>query len=544
MHLNVPASSLFSASVCSARLSLTWFEYGLDLQTTICVKKGKRTLLCVCTQFRNCLAMGMGRGVPHGSWLDTAALRYHHHHHHHHHHQLRRRGRTLPVLAWLAPWLLALQTGPSSFFSSLDTSRYREKKLVDRVVVQARAGNGGYGCASVRKGRTGKVFADGGNGGDGGDVVVRACRNVKSLVGLPQLLVSKHGGHGSSKKQHGRRGADGVYLVPLGTQVRRFLERGREAPVVVTEGFREGGGDAYERRGAYGDDADDEEVDEDEDEDGVRQRGAPNVPMMIDLSLEEEEGDSFPSSSSYGYVGDLVKDGDSVVVAKGGAGGRGNVGMGRQGHGHQSDHGLGEFARLELEMKMISDLSLVGFPNVGKSSVLRQLSSAMPKVGSYAFTTTTPQLGSVSVGGDGPRFVVADVPGLIQGAHENRGVGHTFLKHVERAGAIVYVLDASGAYALDGSEEPLSPQEQLVRLREELEYFDEALLEKQWMIVLNKMDLVRGRRRVMDGFRAWVAGRYGEVPVVCVSALAPETRAIDRLSNLAETMHRMLEGVR
>jgi len=108
----------------------------------------------------------------------------------------------------------------------------------------------------------------------------------------------------------------------------------------------------------------------------------------------------------------------------------------------------------------------------------------------------------------------------------------------------VYVLDASGAYALDGSEEPLSPQEQLVRLREELERFDEALLEKQWMIVLNKMDLVRGRRRVMDGFRAWVVDRYGEVPVVCVSALAPETRAIDRLSNLAETMHRMLEGVR
>ena len=420
----------------------------------------------------------------------------------------------------------------SSFFSSV--SSHREKKLVDRVVVQARAGNGGHGCASVRKGRTGKVAADGGNGGDGGDVVVQASKDVKSLAGLPQLLVSKHGGHGSSKKQHGKRGADGVYLVPLGTQVRRFFEReggsaGGVGSVGMLDAFREGE-NGTGRMGDY-------------EENGLF---APRAPMVIDLALDEGLFDVSPASvhaTPYAFVGDLVRDGESVVVAKGGQGGRGNVGMGRQGQDHRSDHGLGQFVRIELEMKMISDLSLVGFPNVGKSSMLRRLSSALPKVGSYAFTTTSPQLGSVSLEGHGTRarFVVADVPGLIQGAHSNRGVGHTFLKHVERAGAIVYVLDASGAYALDGSKKLLPPEEQLIRLRDELRHFDVELLEKPWMVALNKMDLVKGRRRFVDKFRAWMLGRYGEVPVVSVSALEPKTREIDSFQSLTEAMHLMLQ---
>ncbi len=276
-------------------------------------------------------------------------------------------------------------------------------------------------------------------------------------------------------------------------------------------------------------------------------------PIVIDLAEEHEEhtggvegaedadgGGSSTKSIPYELIGDLVHDGDSVIVAKGGAGGRGNVGMGRYRQDHRSDHELGEFVRLELEMKMISDLSLVGFPNVGKSSLLRRLSSAMPRVGSYAFTTMTPQLGSVSVGGGLDRFVVADVPGLIQGAHVDRGVGHTFLKHVERASTIVIVLDAGGAYALDGCKNPLPPEEQLVRLRDELGHFSRELLDKRWMVVLNKMDLVKRREAFAEKFQAWLADRYGEVPVVSVSALAPETRSVDSIATLARAMKDMV----
>ncbi len=385
------------------------------------------------------------------------------------------------------------------------------------------------------------MAADGGNGGDGGDVVVRASREVKSLVGIPQLLVSKHGGHGSSKKQHGRRGSDGVYLVPLGTQVRQFLERecAREVP---PEGYREEGHAHAEL--------------------GKSVSNGSMGPLVIDLAEEhgeqigeggqgaqggqggdvEDEGGGGGDGEriTYEFIGDLLHDGDSLIVAKGGAGGRGNVGMGRYRQDHRSDHELGEVVRLELEMKMISDLSLVGFPNVGKSSLLRRLSSAMPRVGSYAFTTMTPQLGSVSVGTSWDRFVVADVPGLIQGAHADRGVGHTFLRHVERASTIVYVLDAGGAYALDGSKNPLPPEEQLVRLRDELGHFSGALLEKRWMVVLNKMDLVKRRAAFANKFRAWLVDRYGAVPVVSVSALAPETISVDSISTLAKAMKDMV----
>lgn len=441
-----------------------------------------------------------------------------------------------------AVWRFGARGGPfrqpSSFLSTRAhqaSQKHSDKKLVDRVIVQARAGNGGHGCSSVRKGRTGKVAADGGNGGAGGDVVVRASRDVKSLVGLSRGLVSKGGGHGSSKKQHGRRGSDGVYLVPLGTQVRRFLEQ-ECIRAVPPEGYREEGHAHVEM------------------ETNVSNLSNGSVgQIVIDLAEEHEErtveggdaedggGEGTPTEMiAYELIGDLVHDGDSVIVAKGGAGGRGNVGMGRYRQDHRSDHELGELVRLKLEMKMISDLSLVGFPNVGKSSLLRRLSSAMPRVGSYAFTTMTPQLGSVSVGGGLDRFVVADVPGLIQGAHVDRGVGHTFLKHVERANTIVIVLDAGGAYALDGCKNPLSPEEQLVRLRDELGHFSGELLDKRWMVVLNKMDLVTRRMSFAKKFRAWLADRYGEVPVVSVSALVPETSSVDSIQMLARAMKDMV----
>jgi len=376
-----------------------------------------------------------------------------------------------------------------------DTTRHASKRaFVDRMIVQARAGHGGHGCASARKtrSRSRKVQPDGGNGGDGGDVVLKASKKVKSLVGLPQLLVSGSGEHGSSKRKHGKRGNDGVYLVPLGTHVRRYVER-----------------DNLQDKHTISHPSDTPDVLV------VEEKSEHSIPLYFDLEEECEEVEEKGQDTPFMVLKDLVDDGDAIVVAKGGIGGQGNAGYlswrHRRNQTAPSSSTFGESVRLELEMKLISDMSLVGFPNVGKSSLLRRISSATPKVGSYAFTTVTPHLGRVSVGMDS--FTVSDVPGLVQGAHENRGLGHRFLRHVERTNAIVYVLDAHGAYAMagnqpDGGGNPiLPPEEQFLRLRDELKNYSNNLMEKKFMIVLNKMDLVENGENLKDNFLSWVVSQ-------------------------------------
>ncbi|KAI8112103.1 hypothetical protein M9434_003427 [Picochlorum sp. BPE23] len=438
--------------------------------------------------------------------------------------------------AWC--WVVGAGSAPlvvGTRWSHTHDDGYSEKKFVDHVIVQARAGNGGQGCASVQKGRSRsmKFQPDGGNGGDGGDVVLRASREVKSLAGLPQLLVSSHGGNGTSKKQHGRRGSDGLYLVPLGTRVRAFQERSRfhkkhsiEAPPsMATE------------------DVNDMDMD----------IGATTT-MAFDLSdnwEEEEEEEDAKETVEFEYMQDLLEHGDEIVVAKGGHGGKGNSGYVSKRHRMAQQQAaastFGESVRLELEMKLISDFSLVGFPNVGKSSLLRSISAAVPKVGAYAFTTTTPQLGSVKVGWNS--FLVSDVPGLVQGAHANRGVGHRFLRHVERTNIVVYVLDASGSFALQKDKAldvKLKPAEQFLKLREELGAYSSELLGKKHMIVLNKIDLVRNKRKCVDEFTSWfmehVSAPSGSSlpPVLAVSATGKTNAALRDIDNLMNEMKLLL----
>ena len=422
-----------------------------------------------------------------------------------------------------------------------DTREYNEKKFVDHVIVQARAGDGGQGCASILKGRarTRKIQPDGGDGGDGGDVILMASKNVKSLVGLPQLLVARNGHNGSSKKQHGKRGKDSVYLVPLGTQVKRFLERERYSPK-HTIGLPPGDNNDEEKPNTNG-----EEIE------ASHARMDHFGAVMIDLNTElVDEQDPDEDRVNYELMADLLHDGDQVVVAQGGIGGSGNSGFVSRKHRiHQrsaSSSTYGEAVRLELEMKMLSDFSFVGFPNVGKSSLLRAISAAMPRVGSYAFTTTTPQLGCVQVGWDS--FVVSDVPGLIQGAHSNRGVGHQFLRHVERTSIIVFVLDAKGAYALAGSNQDtfLSPKEQLIKLLEEVSKYSDKLPRKKYMVVLNKMDLIHNKKALLEGFHTWTASHSQETgmeppeAIFSVSATSTTQRSRDEIQFLIQRMNSLL----
>ncbi|HEX5370073.1 MAG TPA: GTPase ObgE [Dehalococcoidia bacterium] len=185
-----------------------------------------------------------------------------------------------------------------------------------------------------------------------------------------------------------------------------------------------------------------------------------------------------------GAAWDLDESGASVIVARGGDGGRGNARFSnsiRQAPSFSEKGMPGEELELHLELKLLADVGLVGLPNAGKSTLLRAVSHATPDVGDFPFTTLEPVLGVVEMGIDA--FVMADLPGLIEGAHEGVGLGHQFLRHVERTRVIVHVLDASAPDAVQDYE----------TVRKELELYDARLVERPEIVALNKIDLPDAR---------------------------------------------------
>lgn len=181
---------------------------------------------------------------------------------------------------------------------------------------------------------------------------------------------------------------------------------------------------------------------------------------------------------------DLAKPGDEVVVAQGGKGGKGNVhfkSATNRAPKQTTPGGKGEARRLRLELKVIADVGLIGKPNAGKSTLLSRLSRARPEIAAYPFTTKYPNLGRVQVGFD-RSFIVADIPGLIEGAHAGAGLGHEFLRHIQRAGILVHLVEPE---PLDGTE----PLENYRVIRQELEQFDSQLAERPEIIAVTKADL-------------------------------------------------------
>lgn len=183
-------------------------------------------------------------------------------------------------------------------------------------------------------------------------------------------------------------------------------------------------------------------------------------------------------------IADLIHDGDRIIVASGGMGGRGNTHFVTSTRRAPAFAELGEPAEdvwIELEMKLLADAALVGMPSAGKSSLIAKMSAARPKIGDYPFTTLVPNLG-VATSGD-ESFVIADVPGLIEGAHEGRGLGHEFLKHIERSAIIVHVVDLTGDY------EQRDPLEDYRIIESELALYAKELAERPRIVVANKADV-------------------------------------------------------
>ena len=320
--------------------------------------------------------------------------------------------------------------------------------FIDRVRVHAKAGDGGNGSASFRREKfIPKGGPDGGDGGDGGDVILRADVHVDQLANLffEPILKAKPGGKGSYRQRHGKSAPDLVVPVPVGTLVYRFPTPAPFDPYAEPADLIEG---------------------EEHPSDRSRAKKGLADPMPEDL------------------VADLDQVGKEFIICHGGKGGRGNIhfkSSRNQAPRRFTEGTEGDESWFLLEMRSIAFAGLVGYPNAGKSTLLRAISRAHPKVGSYAFTTRNPQVGVVDLE-DYKKTTVADIPGLIEGAHENRGLGHQFLRHVMRCSFLLMVLDMAGS-------EGRSPLDDLKALRNELELYNPELSERPWCIVANKMDM-------------------------------------------------------
>lgn len=215
-----------------------------------------------------------------------------------------------------------------------------------------------------------------------------------------------------------------------------------------------------------------------------------------DLILELPPGTIVSDADTGEILHDLVEPEQQVVIARGGRGGQGNTRFKSSTNRSPRFAQPGEPGRtltIKLELKLLADVGLIGLPNAGKSTLISALSAAQPKIANYPFTTLTPNLGVVKGDGEEP-FVVADIPGLIEGAHAGAGLGIRFLRHVERTRLLVHLIDAS---ALD-SENPLAPYD---TVNQELLMYSATLAEKPQLVVLNKLD-IDGAEALADAFSA------------------------------------------
>ena len=202
-----------------------------------------------------------------------------------------------------------------------------------------------------------------------------------------------------------------------------------------------------------------------------------------DTIVKVPVGTTIKDNETGAIIADLTKNNEEVIVAYGGRGGRGNVTLATKSNPCPSycEYGEpGEERKVKVELRMLADVGLVGLPSVGKSTILSQITNANPKIASYHFTTLTPNLGVVST--NDYSYTVADLPGLIEGASTGAGLGHKFLKHIERTKIIAHVIDMSGIEGRD-------PYEDYLTIRKELENFSPKLLTKPEIIIANKMDI-------------------------------------------------------
>ncbi len=256
---------------------------------------------------------------------------------------------------------------------------------------------------------------------------------------------------------------------------------------------------------------------------GKNQHGKGAQPLIVKVPL----GTVVTDMDTGLVIADLSHKNQEEVIAKGGRGGRGNTAFKTQTNTapDYSENGEeGEKKNLKVEVKMLADVGLVGLPSVGKSTIISCVSASKPKIAAYHFTTLTPNLGVVAASNN-RSFVMADLPGLIEGASEGEGLGDKFLRHIERTRVIAHVIDMSG---YEGRE----PYEDYVLINKELEAFNKKLMEKPMIVIANKMD-VEGAKENLEKFKEKVSCEIYEVSAVTNKGL--ET-VINRLADILDTI--------
>ena len=261
---------------------------------------------------------------------------------------------------------------------------------------------------------------------------------------------------------------------------------------------------------------------------GMHGRGAE------DLIVSIPPGTTVRDAETGKVITDLVEEGQEFVIAHGGRGGRGNIRFAtpRNPAPEIAENGEpGEERELQLELKILADVGLVGFPSVGKSTILSVVTAAKPKIGAYHFTTIVPNLGMVRTK-SGESFAMADLPGLIEGASQGVGLGTQFLRHIERTRVILHVIDMSGSEGRD-------PYEDYLQINKELETYNLRLMERPQIIVANKMDMPEAEENLKE-FKEKLAANYDEFEelpqIFPISSLAHQG-----LENLLEATAELLD---
>jgi len=254
-----------------------------------------------------------------------------------------------------------------------------------------------------------------------------------------------------------------------------------------------------------------------------------------DMIVKVPPGTVVVDDDTQEIIADLTRHDQQVVIAKGGRGGRGNIRFATANNPAPEIAENGEEGQerwVILELKVMADVGLVGFPSVGKSTLLSVVSAAQPKIGAYHFTTLSPNLGVVDVG-DGRSFVMADLPGLIEGAHQGVGLGHEFLRHVERTRVIVHIIDMAAAEGRD-------PFDDWVKINEELKLYNAKLEERPQIVVANKMDMPDAEV-YLEQFREQLAGANPSAVIVPISAVTKQgvQELLYKIADLLETIPEM-----
>lgn len=257
-------------------------------------------------------------------------------------------------------------------------------------------------------------------------------------------------------------------------------------------------------------------------------RSAPDLILPVPL------GTAVRDAESGALIQDFLEEGETHLVARGGSGGRGNARFATPTNQapRRADRGRqGESRRLHLELKLMADVGIVGYPNSGKSTLISRISAVRPKVADYPFTTLVPNLGVVTFD-DYPPFIVADIPGIIEGAHRGAGLGLKFLRHVERTRIILHLLDIS-----DASQR--HPIQDYLTLNRELSLFDPALTGKPQIVAVNKVDLPEAGNKLPEVIRYF---RNSKKEILPISALTGEGLPA-LLSSLAKRLSLRTKGV-